>query len=343
MIRQHATRAPRTSDCRRPAARAATIALLALMIAYVHPTHAADSDPTDGRLGGTYASFIDRFGEPVELRAGLGSIFERDETRYLAVQFSQIDNDYAADDPALVITVSADREETRPADEVDPGDWTWDTAQAIAVDLAPADATFTSADDSVPGSRSAVCTSDALLDAFGVVSLGQCRAAYLLSSENTVSFVTLTLTSGAEIGQDESTPVGERCAGVVEWANRSAERLDAAQSLLDTLTTLSDDPAVAIQDLRALVMDLDALADEQRSADAPPEIATANYYIIGALTDFATAIELAADGLEQGDQVLVDEAVDDLDAADERAARASDEIELAVTACDLTSGTPESE
>ena len=321
-------------------ARAVAIALLSLLVVYVHPAHAAD-DRTDGRLGGTYGSFIERFGEPTELRAGLGSIFELDDTRYLAVQFSQIDNDYADDDPALVITVSADRDEFRPADEVDPGDWSWDTAQTIAEELAPADATFAPVDESVPGSRSMVCTSDALLEAFGVVSLGQCRATYLLSSDDTVSFVTLTLTSGADVGLEAATPGQETCTGVVEWANRSAERLAAAQTLLDTLATLDDDPAVAVPALRELAAALNAFADEQRSAEAPAEIATANYYIIGALNDFASAIELAADGLEQADQALVDEAVDDLDAADERAANASAEIEAAVTACDLTTGTPE--
>jgi hypothetical protein len=135
--------------------------------------------------------------------------------------------------------------------------------------------------------------------------------------------VTLSLTSDAGAGQSDATPEAGDCAGVVEWANSSAERLDAAQGLLDSLATLADDPAVAVPDLRDLSSDLESLADEQRSVEAPREIATANYYIIGAITDFAAAIALAADGLERGDQATVDEAVDDLDAADARAVRAS--------------------
>ena len=178
-----------------------------------------------------------------------------------------------------------------------------------------------------------------LLEAFGTVSLGECRATYLLSSAETVSFLTLTLTSGADTGPGRGTPEAA-CAGVVEWANASATRLRDAQASLETLTTLSDDPTVAIADLRALADDLDAIADEQRSAATPPEVALANYYIIGALNDFAAAVELAADGLQGDDQALLDEAVDDLNAADERAARASGELESAVIGCDLEIGTP---
>lgn len=317
------------------------LSIVALLLGFVAPTRAVE-EPTAGRLGGTYASFVDRFGEPAELREGLGSIFPYPEARYLAVQFSQVEADYTDDDPALVITVGADRDETRPADELDPGDWTWETARAVVEDLSPTDATFAEVDGTVPGSRSATCESDALLAAFGAVSLGRCRATYLLSSDATVSYVILTLTAGAESRPGEATPRAGACAGVVQWADRSADRLGAAQTLLDALATLADDPAVAVPALRELAAQLDALADEQRSADAPPEVATANYYIIGALTDFAAAVALAADGLEQGDQTIVDEAVGDLGAADARAVRASDEIEAAVTACDLTTGTPES-
>lgn len=316
----------------------AALAVVALIGIGPEPAGAAGG-PTDGRLGGTYASFIARFGEPTEQVDGLGLLFQHRDTAYVAVQFDSNDNQYELGAPALVISISAERDEARPAAEVDPGDWTWTTARTIAADLSPTDAVFGAVDDSVPGSRSTTCTSDALLDAFGAASLGECRVTYLLSSDETVSFVTLTLTSGTERGAVESTPE-TGCEGVVTWAEGSADRLDAAQTLLDTLATLSDDPSVAVPDLRDLAEELAALAEEQRSADAPTEIATANYYIIGALTDFATAIELAADGLEQGDQATVDEAVGDLDAADERATRAFVEIEAAVTACDLTAGTP---
>lgn len=317
---------------------AVAIAVVSLLGIFLDQAEAA-SNPTDGRLGGTYASFIGRFGEPTEQIGGLGLLFQHPGTGYVAVQFDSSDNEYELGDPALVITVSADRDESRPADEADPGDWTWTMAQTIAADLSPTDAVFAAVDDSVPGSRSTTCSSDALLEAFGVVSLGECRATYVLSSDETVSFVTLTLTSGAETRRAESTPE-TACAGVVAWAKGSADRLDTARTLLDTLATLSDDPTVAVPDLRELAEELDALADEQRAVAAPIEIAAANYYIIGALTDFSTAIELAADGLEQSDQTMVDEAVDDLDAADARAARASTEIESAVFACDLTTGTP---
>ena len=315
------------------------LGIVALLAFSMHSVNAA-GEPLDGRLGGTYASFIERFGEPTDQVGGLGLVFERPETRYLAVQFGPSDNAYGQDDPALVLTVSADRDELLPADQVASGDWTRDEAQAIAADLTPTDAVFAAVDASLEGTRTATCSSDALLEAFGTVSLGECRATYLLSSEETVSFLTLTLTSGAETGPVEGSPEAA-CTGVVEWANASATRLANAQTSLETLGTLSEDPVVAVADLRTLAVDLDLLAGEQRSAPTPTEVATANYYIIGALSDFAAAVERAADGLEGDDQALLDEAVDDLDAADERAARASGEIESAVTACDLTTGTPE--
>lgn len=319
--------------------RLASIVLLLIACASVQTTHGA-GNPTDGRLGGTYASFIDRFGEPTELVPGLGHLFDLPDTRYVAVQFDPSENTFPDDAPALVITVSADRDEARPAAERDPGDWSRETAEAIAADLAPTDAEFDALDESGADSATTTCRSDALLAAFGVVSLGECRITYLLSSETTVSFVTLTLTSGAEVGLNAASPEAA-CAGVVEWAELSSERLAAAQELLDALATLSDDPAEAVPTLRQLAADLESLADEQRTATTPREVATANYYIIGALTDFAAAITLAADGLEDGDQAVVDEAVDDLDDADARAADASAEIATAVTDCDLVVGTPE--
>ena len=340
MIRQHDCSAVTGPVALGIAARAASLALVVVLLVSVRSTHAAES-PTDGRLGGTYASFVERFGEPTAEMDQSGVFFTYPDAEYLAIQLYTVAS-YQLDDPVLFLTVAADRDESLPATERDPGDWSIAEAIAIATDVAPADATFGQPDDSVRGSLSTMCESKTLRQAFGDSGGDLCRATYQLSSDDTVSFVTLSLTSGEEPRPENTVPGPGECAGVVEWANGSAERLDSAQSLLDSLATLSDDPTVAVPDLRDLAGQLEALAEEQRSADAPREIATANYYIIGALTDFAGAIELAADGLEQGDQATVDEAIDDLDAADERAARASEEIGAAVIACDLTTGTPES-
>ena len=339
MIRQHDHSAFPGPVATGVAARAVALALTVLLVSS-GPTH-ADDGLTDGRLGGTYASFVERFGEPTAKMDQSGVFFAYPDAEYLAIQLYTV-ADYQPDDPVLFLTVASDRDESLPATERDPRDWSIAEATAIATDLAPVDATFGQLDDSVPGSLSSTCESKSLRQAFGDSGGDLCRANYQRSSDDTVSFVTLSLTSGDGQGPENPTSEPGDCAGVVAWANGSAERLDAAQSLLDGLATLSDDPAVVVPELRDLAGKLDALADEQRSADAPREIATANYYIIGALTDFAGAIELAADGLEQGDQATVDEAIDDLDAADERAARASEEIGVAVTDCDLTTGTPES-
>lgn len=316
-----------------------SVVLLIILPATASPTYAA-ADPLDGRLGGTYASLIDRFGEPLRLVDALGLVFAYPDTRYLAVQFANTEGSYDPGDPALIISVSADRAETRPADEPDPADWSWETAQAIAADLAPADAAFGEADDSVAGVRSATCESAALREHFGESGPGGCRVTYVASSEDTVGFLTLTLADGP-VGDGPATAEADAaCDGVVAWAGTAGDRLDAAQAALGPLATLSDDPAVAVPALRGMADELDALADEQRSGVAPSEAATANYYIIGALADFSAAVALAADGLEAGDQATVDDAIADLDDADRRAADASDAIVALVADCDLTTGTP---
>jgi hypothetical protein len=267
-----------------------------------------------------------------------GIYFDYPDASYLVIQLYTVVR-YLPDDPVLFITVASDRDHAIPATVPHPADWPISTATEIAADLLPIGTTFGQLSDTIPGALSATCTSEALEQAFGVVGQGACRATYQLSSNDTVSFVTLSLVSSAGASRNDGSPEPS-CTGLVEWAAGSAERLETAQALLDCLANLSADPAIAVPDLRSLAEDLSVLADEQRSADTPREVATANYYIIGALTDFSAAMALAADGFEQGDQAIVDDAVDDLDRGDERVARATTEIKAAVAGCDLTIGTP---
>lgn len=320
-------------------ARALSILVLSIVPVSVGDSYAA-TGATDGRLGGTYTSFIERFGEPERLVGALGLEFSYPDARYLAVQFDTTEQSYDPGDPALLVTVSADRRQTMPADQRDPGDWSLRKAKEIASDLTPTDTVFGRLDDTVPGTRSVRCRSEALVERFGPATAGQCRVTYVASSDSTVSFLTLTFALGAVGTPAPTAAATDDCAGVVAWAEASADRLDAAQTILAPLAILSDDPGEAAAALRAMASDLDALVGEQRDADAPRAVATANYFLIAALTEFSAAVSLAADGLDASDQPTVDEAIADLDAADLRAADASAAIEAVVADCDLTTTAP---
>jgi hypothetical protein len=91
--------------------------------------------PTDGRLGGTYASFVERFGEPAAEVDQSGVFFDYPDARYLVVQLYTVTS-YQPDDPVVFLTVAADRDESlRPPSRIPR--WSLAEAEAIAADLAP--------------------------------------------------------------------------------------------------------------------------------------------------------------------------------------------------------------
>jgi hypothetical protein len=290
------------------------------------------SDPLAGRLGGSYGSFVAAYGEPVELNPSIGEIFQVEGYGLVAAQFSRLAGPTDEGAPALLITLRSERDPDLAATTPDDADWTIDEAAERIAEFAPEDAALTELGDSGDGSLSASCTSEALTASFGKLGEGGCSVRAVQSEPGRVSFITLSLASAP--GGEAATPVAE-CAGVAEWAQASGERLTKAQELLGQLAAVDPATPTAGDDLAAMSAELSQLADEQRSADTPAAAATANFYLIGAFSGYATAIEAAATGLETGDDAAFDQATTGISDANTKVDRATAAITQLADECGL--------
>jgi hypothetical protein len=325
-------------DLQQPVWRAfrMTFLLLALLPLVVRPAVlAAQAAPgqLDGRLGGSYASFVSNYGEPVDNNPSIGEVFQVDGYGLVAAQFSRLARPSDDDAPALLITLRSERDADVPATTPDDADWTIDEATDRLTAFAPADATLTDFAESSDGSLTATCTSEALSAAFGQISEGGCSIRAVQTSEGRVSFITLSLVSSTA-SEAVATPVSE-CDGVAEWAQESGERLAGAQDLLDQLAAVDPATPTTEDDLTAMQSNFADLAADQRAAEVPAAAVTANFYLISAFSEYATAVGDALNGISTNDQDLIDNAADGIADANAKVERASTEIEQLVADCGL--------
>lgn len=302
------------------------------------PAHAADDAEVTlaGRLGGTYDSFIEEYGEPYAEEQD--PLFVIDDYGFVAVQSTALTtNDEAK--RVRVITISSSRPLDLPANEPDSNDWSPDEAAERTLAFLPRDVELGEFEDGASGDLTATCQSDALQAIFGVLTLGQCRVNLILSGEETVSFATMTLTAGALL-EETPEPEADPCEGALEWIKSTGERLTRTEALLGTIAEIDEADPDAPAQLREIAQGFRDLASEQREIDPPSSAARAAYYVISALNTYASALDGAADGVETADQATIDAALEDLDAANDAVSRANGEIEKAAEECNLELGTP---
>ncbi|MGH2549566.1 MAG: hypothetical protein ACRDHN_09260, partial [Thermomicrobiales bacterium] len=128
----------------------------------------------EGRLGGSFASFVNSYGEPVDLNPSIGEVFEVEGYGLVAAQFSRLAGPSDDEAPALLITLRSERGETVPATTPDDADWSIEAATERAAAFAPADAVLTEFVEENDGSLTATCTSAALSESFGQLASGGC-------------------------------------------------------------------------------------------------------------------------------------------------------------------------
>jgi hypothetical protein len=301
----------------------------------------AQEDPLAGRLGGTLASFKQRFGDPVAIDSGIGAVFESERYGVLGAEFDSRESLYDDGDPALIITFGPARTPGRSGTEPDDADWPLDLALTRAEGLLPRDATIEEPEQLGTNTRVYPCRSAALETAFGELSTGECRVVFLMPTETTVSYATATLTSGAALAAASATPERDACEGFAGWASEASARLGDAQARLGTVTQIDEEEPVAPEQLRDLAGLFRELATSQRQAEAPDAAARASYYLISAFAGYASAVEKAAGAIEAHDGASMESAVRQLGQANDAVDSASAEIASAAETCGLLVATPE--
>jgi hypothetical protein len=300
---------------------------------------ATTGNDLDGRLGGSFASFVNAYGEPAGLNPSIGEVFNVEGYGLVAAQFSRLAGPSDDEAPALLITLRSERGETVPATTPDAADWPIEDARNRVAAFAPDDAELTEFIEESDGSLAATCTSAALSDSFGQLASGGCSVRAVQSEPGKVSFITLSLVTSL-VAEASATPVSN-CDSAAEWAQASGARMASAQELLGQLVEIDPATPSAGDDLSSLEASFAALASDQRAATAPAAAATANFYLISAFSGYASAVATAADGIAASDQSAIDGAAKQIEAANGKIDRASTEIEKLVSDCGLTVASPE--
>lgn len=327
------------ADLQQPVWRAivVTFSLLAIYFQGFSPetTMAAQSSSAlDGRLGGSYTSFVSAYGEPVELNSAIGEIFVVDGYGLVAGQFSRLAGPADDEAPALLITLRSERDETVPATSPDDHDWTIEEAHERALAFAPADAELGEFSEAGDGSLAATCTSQALSDAFGQLGEAGCTVRAVQSESGRVSFITLSL--AAAVPTAAATPVAS-CAGAEEWIQETGARMERAQALLEQLSSSDTPDDAALQEIE---QGFQKLATEQRASQAPVEGATVNFYLIGAFSTYAGAVGDARAALSTNDQEAIDRAAQRIDEANRKVGLANAAVAQLTADCGFEVATP---
>lgn len=320
--------------------------LLGLLAATAPSGRAAASEESaaavDGRLGGSMQSFIDRFGNAVSYISAMGPQYQIEGYGYVTIYVEGFGNEpeEARDPDARVnrINVSSPRPLDRGASDADPADWSLAEATERVRELLPADAELAEWSESEDGQRSAVCESAALTEIYADHPALLCRVMLITPTPESVSFAIMTISTSGEPEQTEPAVNVNPCAGAVDWIQGAGERLAAMEALIGQVATIDESDPAAVETLRGLAQSLRDLAADQRAIEAPEVAAQASYYLIQALTTYANAIDTAADGVEQQDQTLVDDAVGTFEQAGGLVAKVTDEIESAGEVCALQLG-----
>ncbi len=340
-IAEAAPRDPRIESANMMKLLAVLFALLWLLIPSNGIALAADDVEvaTAGRLGGTLQTFIDRFGDPVEINQSAGPIFVTEEFGYLSVQVDRIQGTHGLEDRARVITVSPPRPSELAADEPSDVDWSVDSATEHVRSLLPTDVVLNPADSHESGQLAFDCQSEALTEVFGAVSLGQCRVSMVMPTPDTVSFATIAMTAGAATTVEaDDSPDG--CEGAFAWIRTSGATLESIDEMLGKVASIVETDPDSATLVRELSSGFQELATEVRDNDPPAELSEASFYLVSGLTSYAEGFEIAASAIESGDAAAADQAVDALESAGKAVNNAIEAIGLASETCGLRLGTP---
>jgi hypothetical protein len=300
-------------------------------------------DVLAGRLGGQLQTFVARFGDPVGVNEAAGSVFTAEGYGLIFVQIDHVQGTVDPEGRTRGITASSPRAPDLAATEPDEADWSLDEAIERARSLLPTDVQLSEFIEAESGELTATCRSDALEELFGVLTLGQCRVTLILPTPKTVSFATLSLTAGSVDAGPEATPAVNPCEGAVDWIKQAGERLEETQGLLEGVTAIDEHDPGSPATLREIAESFRRLAGDQRKSEPPDAAAQANFYLVSALTSYADAVETAAEGLETGDEHLIEEAVGGFEDAGKLVTQATDEIKATGETCSLQLGAPVAE
>lgn len=303
----------------------------------------AAADPLSGRLGGTLASFEERYGAPVSGTPAQGADFTVPDFGTVFVQFklapdptrpNRISHETTPESPAIVIAIGAPRSDSRSATDPDPADWSLEEAQAAVRQFLPTDVELS--EPTIEGSAgSATCQSSALTPVLASAT-SACRIGYVLPSSTTISFATLVLAPEENDGHGPGNP----CVGLAEWSRDAGSRLTAAAGLLNDLATIEESDPEAVTQLTRISTRFAALADEQHARETPPVALQIRDLLVDALTAYADAATAAATGITDQDATRIDDAVAFIASAEETVNRATTLLQRALDGCGLSVGTP---
>jgi hypothetical protein len=286
----------------------------------------------EGRLGGTLSSFDERFTRTTESRAADAISFLNTDDSTLIVQFTG-GKTPKPEDHAYFILVRAPRPPELPASSPADSDWTVEAAESVAATLLPVDVQLgemSALDDQEIG---ATCSSELLAESMGDAAGGSCRMSFLLSSPDTVSFITLTATDSTGITAVTSNP----CEGLVAWAKSTSARLDASRSILAATSLQYEADPWAASRLWQLAAQFSDLASEQASSEAPLSVAWPSDLLTGAFNSYASALRQVATGLIGRDQNEIAGAIDLINGANADVEHARTLIEPPLAECGIAS------
>jgi len=286
-----------------------------------------------GRLGGDRASFADTLGAPRSEDSVNGSRYDVDDYGLVLVSFGQTSDTRMPDDVAAVIVLRAPRPESVPATTPDPADWSVAEALHAAESFLPLDTELGDPTETPEPNRLALpCTSEALAElappARSIANPGECTVTFLTPDAETVSFVTLAL---GDATADGAAP--DPCDGMSAWATVTAARLTEANAALDVVGTLAEDDPAAAATLETITAAFATLTMDQAATPVPPAAIAANTELVAAFTAYETAIDLAATGLDSGDQAVLEDAATAIEAARASYADADARILAAIEGC----------
>jgi hypothetical protein len=322
--------------------------LLAARLVAAFPTAALSApdaeDPLAGRLGGTLASFEERYGAPRSGTPEQGAEFAVPGYGVVFVQFklppdptrpNRVSLQATPDSPAMVIALSSPRPASLAATAPDVADWSLAEAQDRVRRFLPTDAAV-GALVTEGTTATAPCRSESLAGAFDGAP-DACRIGFVLPTDDTVSYATLALAPTADgTGEGPANP----CVGLVAWSRDAGARMDEGRELLDQLGAIAAADPDAPAALRDLGQGFSRLATAQRAAPVPPVAVVANDLLVDAFAAYADAFADAADGVAAGEPARVDAAVRAIGEADAAVERATAAIRRALGGCGLTPGTP---
>lgn len=140
----------------------------------------ADGEALAGRLGGSFDSFVRRFGDATAVSGSYGEVFAVEGFGVAGVQFDRrVAVRPDPGDPALRVLLGAPPASLASTLDPDPADWSIAAATSRARDFLPTDVALGAPTAQDAHTLVAECRSAALERVFGVLSLGGCRVVFV--------------------------------------------------------------------------------------------------------------------------------------------------------------------